>query len=154
MLKKKQVITVVSIAAISFLIGTLFNMNFIVSGGKGKDKDEDLWKAISELESRVETLEEQLLPQGFMTTPAWDSGWLHLNNGWSTFQHGLNTTEVFVYITGLEPNGYINQLWMSDSSAWWRIESENELLLYLSSERSQRDYNFVRVMLWRIPEPT
>jgi len=60
MQKKKQVITVVSIVVISFLIGTLFNMNFVASGGKGKDRDEDLWKAISELQSQIESLNSTL----------------------------------------------------------------------------------------------
>jgi len=153
MLKKKQVLTIVSIAAMSFLIGTMFSV-MASDGGSPWDR---VWASITGLESRVETLEEQSLPQGFITAPAYDSGWVHLNNGWSTFQHGLDTTEVFVYITGNESNAippYINQLWMSDSSAWWRIESENELLLYLSSGCSQHDYNFVRVRIWKISEPS
>lgn len=57
MLKKKQVATLVGIAVISFLIGTLFNMNFVVRGGDGSPWDR-VWKAISELQDRVSALEE------------------------------------------------------------------------------------------------
>ena len=60
MIKKRQVSTMVSIAVISFLLGTMLNMNFVASGGKGKDKDE-LWTAISELQSEVDSLNASLV---------------------------------------------------------------------------------------------
>jgi hypothetical protein len=46
----------VSIAVISFLIGTLFSMNYVVKGGDGNPWDK-VWEAIYELQDRVSWLE-------------------------------------------------------------------------------------------------
>ncbi len=62
MLRKTQVLTVVSIALVSFLIGTLFNMNPLAIG---KDEDdgspwEQVWTAIAGLQSQIEDVNETL----------------------------------------------------------------------------------------------
>lgn len=56
MLKRRQVLAITNIAVISFLVGTLFNMNFVATGGDSSPWNK-VWKAISELQSRVDTLE-------------------------------------------------------------------------------------------------
>jgi len=61
---RKQVITVVSIAVISFLIGTLFNMN-LPAIGKDDDNDDGspwdkVWTTISELQSKIVSLNTSL----------------------------------------------------------------------------------------------
>lgn len=59
MLKKKQVITMMSIAVMSFLIGTMFSTNFMALGS-----DEygipfaKIWEAIYDLQARVTSLED------------------------------------------------------------------------------------------------
>lgn len=61
MLKKKHVLTTISVAVMFFLVGTMLNMNLTVSGGRGKEgKDEDLWKAIDELQSQIDNLNATL----------------------------------------------------------------------------------------------
>ncbi len=56
MLMKKQVFTIMSITATSLLIGTLFNV-WIAGGGRDKeDRYEDLWKAITEMQTKIDSL--------------------------------------------------------------------------------------------------
>ena len=47
---------------------------------------------------------------GFLVAPAYDSGWFLADLGqWNTFYHGLNTTELFVYVIGREASWDIHQ---------------------------------------------
>ena len=98
MLRKRQVAVVVSIAVVSFLIGT----SVATDGGNPFDR---LWAALSGLESRVEALEEQSIPQGFVTAPAYDTGWTNFGGSGGNLyvEHNLNTRDILVYI------GYANQ---------------------------------------------
>jgi len=163
MLRKKQVITVVSIAAISFLIGTLFNMNFIVSGGKGKDKDEDLWKAISELQSKVETLENQSLPQGYVGLPAYDSGWILVPWGGDGFillrgtyiivTHGLGTTNVIVDVQYKNNQGPVEGIQhvsgeLDETNGWFNLNSSH--IWIFTGKVSSGFQNYIRVRIWKI----
>lgn len=59
MVKRKQVLTMVSIAVISFLLGTMFNMNFIAIGGSSSPWDR-VWTAIAELQNEVNSINEKL----------------------------------------------------------------------------------------------
>jgi len=52
---KRQVTIMISIATVSFLIGTMFNVMAMDSGGNPWDK---VWTAISELQARVNALEQ------------------------------------------------------------------------------------------------
>jgi len=67
-LKKKQIVAMVSVAAISFLIGTMFNvMTMATDGGNPWNK---VWEAIYELEAQVDELQR---PQVITVTghPEW-----------------------------------------------------------------------------------
>ncbi len=59
MFKKKQILTVVSIAIISFLIGTTFNVMANDFGGNPFDK---IWEAIYDLDERLRAVEEEIRP--------------------------------------------------------------------------------------------
>jgi hypothetical protein len=49
----------IGIAVISFLVGTLFNMNYMVSGGDGNPWDK-VWQAIYDLQAQVQSLNETI----------------------------------------------------------------------------------------------
>jgi len=55
MSRKKQIVTMVSIAIISFLVGT--TVNFVAAAGDGNPFDK-IWQAISNLQTRVTALEQ------------------------------------------------------------------------------------------------
>jgi len=57
MLRKKQVVTMVSIAIMSFLMGTTVNLVATASDGNPFDK---IWQAIYDLQGRVENIEESI----------------------------------------------------------------------------------------------
>lgn len=88
---------------------------------------------------------------GLLPAPAYDSGWVPLvSNQWISYLHNLNTTEVFVYVLGKSSQG-INQMRLGDS-AYWFIESKDELLLYVSASAEQY-YLLIRVQIWKIAQP-
>jgi len=144
---KRQVITVLSIAAISFLIGTMFSV-MASDGGSPWDR---VWTTISELESKVENLEarvEDLESQRF-PAPDYDSGWVYSDGSKITLNHNLGTTEVFVYLIGKgdDPEYLINQDAYGLYLKWLSL-TPNEISLY------GQYYNpYVRVMIWKISEP-
>ena len=57
MIKKKQFLTVLSIAVIAFLFGTTFNMNFIAAGGDSNPWSR-VWEAISKLQNQVSVVDQ------------------------------------------------------------------------------------------------
>jgi len=57
--KKKQILVVVSVAVISFLIGTTFNVMANDFGGNPFDK---IWEAIHDLDERLRAVEEKIAP--------------------------------------------------------------------------------------------
>ncbi|MFQ6065504.1 MAG: ABC transporter substrate-binding protein [Candidatus Bathyarchaeia archaeon] len=59
MLKKKQVITLVTIALASFLMGTMFGVVTMASG-KGGNPFDVIWEAIFDLDERLKAVEEKL----------------------------------------------------------------------------------------------
>jgi hypothetical protein len=59
MLKKKQVLTMISIAVMSFLIGTTFNIMSFAEDSDGNPFDE-IWDAIYELEAGVGSLNQTI----------------------------------------------------------------------------------------------
>jgi hypothetical protein len=56
MLEKMQVSAVVSVAVIFLLIGTLFNVCVAGSGRDREDRHENLWKAINEMQTSIDSL--------------------------------------------------------------------------------------------------
>ena len=169
MLKKRQVISLVSIAVISFLIGTTFNVVSMASdGGNPWNR---VWEAISELQGNVdslnasdldlqdivEMLEDQMLPQGFVSAPAYDSGWITIDKDQIlTLTHNLDTTEVLVYIIGKADVSFelfrIHQLRYGD---WWNGVNWYRLTNTTITVRrgTPADYwDYIRVMIWKIQE--
>ena len=136
----------VGIAIISFVIGSMFNVMASDGGGNPWDK---VWTEISELESKVETLEGQLPQQGFLTAPAYDSGWLPVTPEWITLEHGLNTTEVFVYVIQNYTEHGINQFRYGEGLTWVRL-TYNEVIVIADGWTEPTE---VRVMIWKISEP-
>lgn len=108
---------------------------------------------------------------GWLPAPAYDSGWL---NNWTDYggdywlmnlTHGLNTTEVLVYVFGRFnetigefENGTIHQFaygglvgpYGGSAGVFW-ILGESEIELY---RLPNDDYwHEARVMIWKIPQP-
>ena len=118
-----------------------------------------LWEAISGLEARVETL-EQSQPQGFMSAPAYDSGWMALSPGGIICEHNLGTYELFVYVVGGWMNSDLHQMqyggfayyyegdWHNEG-AWWYALSIDEILVNRGTEDSR--WETIRVYIWVIP---
>ncbi len=120
-----------------------------------------IWEAITGLESRVETLEDrvealedqQSLPQGFISAPAYDSGWVSIAPAqYLTLSHNLNTVEVFVYLLGRNESGGIHQITHEMYGVQiWSLD-DSDITLW----RHGLDYIYwhqVRVMIWKISEP-
>lgn len=59
MIKKRQILIVVSVAVASFLFGTMFNFTTTVAEGSSSPWDR-VWTAISELQNKVGSIEENL----------------------------------------------------------------------------------------------
>jgi len=172
MIKKRYVV-------ISFLAFCLTATLFIGLATSGK-KPNPVWTAIYELQTKVDTLnasnldllnrvemlENQILPQGFVSAPAYDSGWGNLSHGMTTFTHNLGTTEVFVYMIGKDIEGYplyvgIHQFDYGGNrfydtryrhfGAVWRNLTNTTIEI----RRFDNDVNWeqVRIMIWKISEP-
>lgn len=147
MIRKRQIVALMSIVVVSFLIGTSLATD-------GKNPFDRLWDAFFSLESRVETLEEQPLPQGFVTAPAYDSGWINVTKGTSIdLEHGLGTTELFVYVLQKYPIGLINQIGVNEPGEhgvqWWSYSTVLRLIRGVSTTDAS---DSIRVMIWKIPD--
>jgi len=151
MLSRKQVIVIMSIAVVSFLFGTMFNFTTTVTGDSGSPWDR-VWTRMDEIQSRVEILEEQSLPQGFVKAPAYDSGWTTISaiTRKVTLTHNLGTTEVFVYIMGRQFRAdSIHQWHDGDDVGYWYDLDISQITI---SGRKGSMWDQVRVMIWKIPE--
>ena len=72
-LKRRQVAAILSIALISFLIGTTVDL-LTMAKDRGANPFDRVWEAIFELEDRLDSVECDN-KTGFVNTPAYDSGW-------------------------------------------------------------------------------
>jgi len=158
MFKKKQVLAMVGIAIVSFVIGSMFNVMANDGGGSPWDK---IWTNMSELQSRVETLENQSLPQGFINAPAYDSGWISISHGRTTLTHNLNTTNVLIYLIG-NSSLSIRQFHQISVGGDNMVSGEYHGVCWLKLtettidiNRFQEDTNWpkARIMIWKISEP-
>ena len=149
MLRKRQVATIVSIAVVSFLIGT----SVATDGGNPFDA---LWNAFYGLESRVEALEDQSIPHGFITAPTYDSGWVTISeNSWTRLEHNLNTLELLVYVLGKDDDGLIHQMGLNerDSAVYQLRWRSNSTTIELRRGTVTTGYwENIRVLIWRIQE--
>ena len=109
---------------------------------------------------------------GFLVAPAFDSDWI---GNWTVggllgldlinITHGLNTTEVFVYVIGRWEEGndtYIHQFvyggWLNPldtglGTFWVLTESQIWILRFPGSAKDLFPWLEVRVMIWKITEP-
>jgi len=71
MLKKKQTITVVTIALASFLMGTMFGAVTLATGGYPFGA---IWEAIFDLDERLKALEEEIPPPTITVISGWSGG--------------------------------------------------------------------------------
>ena len=72
MLKKKQTITVVTIALASFLMGTMFGV-VTTATGEGGNPFDAIWEAIFDLDERLKAVEEKISPTITVIGP-WSGG--------------------------------------------------------------------------------
>ena len=86
------------------------------------------------------------LPVGFLTAPAYDSGWILLQQFvWTIIQHNLNTTELFVYALNNDSTA-ISQSWFLVGHASWEIRSNNTIAMTVDVDTTVQ----FRIMLWKI----
>jgi hypothetical protein len=90
---------------------------------------------------------------GFLVVPVYDSGWVSVlgNYSWRVFEHGLNTTEVLVYVIRNNSLYDINQ-WSGGADINWLRLSDNEITVRAESY-PDLSYDEIRVMIWKIAEP-
>ena len=101
---------------------------------------------------------------GFLVAPAFDSGWV---GNWTldefyfiNLTHGLNTTEVFVYVIGRFENESIHQFAygllleaFGGYGVFW-VLTENEIQIYrMEPDDAPWAWLEVRVMIWKITQP-
>ena len=115
-----------------------------------------------DLLERVEALENQSLPEGFITAPAYDSGWVEMDPGPLWLTHNLNTRELFIYVLGREDDdSKIHQRYYGGAHWYDSVYEQNDafgLYWYPQTENTFYLYRFgddfcwrqVRVMLWKI----
>ena len=180
MIKKKQVVGIVSITLVCFLVGTS-----MASDGNPWDR---VWEAIyglhvqidtlyedvqtldnsvvelqsevDTLEARVEELESQMLPKGYVCAPAYDSGWIQLDEYESVvLAHNLGTADLLVYLIGWNVDDQVHQLYYGGSRTaggyqrggkWFGLDSSH---ITLSRGFYGDHWESIRVMLWIIQEP-
>jgi hypothetical protein len=172
-IKKRQAIAVLGVVVGVLLIGATFNV--VAVAHDWTEWKEELLKEIliwfynkvNNLESRIETLESQAIPQGFVAAPAYDSGWVAISQSETlTLTHNLDTTELFVYVIGKDaitdgffiPSGGINQIYYgtgTDSGngyrglCWLNLD---DTTIQVFRAHSDLKFDEVRVMLWKIQE--
>lgn len=91
---------------------------------------------------------------GWLPAPAYDSGWIsNITYGSpNILEHGLNTTNVFVYIIGNTSDWFgINQYDWGSKIFWYNL-TENEIYVDVTMVEPQA-YEQFRVMIWKISEP-
>jgi hypothetical protein len=121
---------------------------------------------IEELESRIEQLETEIaiLNATKLGKPDYDSfeeyGWYYLPpDAYKIFTHGLGTTNVLVYLVFLDNTtgnihqwcygGEVSGFWYG--GAWWH--DLTDFTITVSRYKEGTEWNYVRIMLWKIREP-
>jgi len=115
-----------------------------------------------DLLDRVEALENQSTPLGYIGPPAYDSGWVSISPGETlTLPHNLGTTEVLVYVIGKHPTSLaINQFYYGyvfltsgdvRGLSWFTLTDTS--IKVLRGPDDTGAWEQVRVMIWKI-QPT
>lgn len=85
--------------------------------------------------------------------PDYDSGWATLNQGSNLFYHNLNTTKLFVYLIGKDPEG-IHQINIGADDnirgAYWFHLDDTRIAVYRVNA-AYWQWEQARVMIWKIP---
>jgi len=119
---------------------------------------DEMNSTIAELEVRLEVLNATKLG-----VPLWDSGWMNLAVGPNSFYFSepLNTANVFVYMIGKQSNtsephqiayggdtrtGVVNTYY---GAYWYELTSN---YIKVNRHGNDIDWNYVRIMIWKIPE--
>jgi hypothetical protein len=97
---------------------------------------------------------------GWLPAPAYDSGWvsIYMNSSENAFYHGLNTTNLLVYIlrntTTIFSFWGIYESWgMNGPATWWRLTSNNQILVTaMDIPGGNVESDYIRVMIWKISE--
>jgi len=113
---------------------------------------------------KIEELELQLaiMNASKLGTPDYDSGWFNISNGGQVIKtHNLGTTNVLVFMVGKYSNSsspYIHQrnyggeeTWPNYWGAYWQDLTETTIRVIRQGQ--DENWNYVRVMVWKIPEP-
>ena len=112
-----------------------------------------------ELLERVEELENQSVPLGYVGPSGYDSGWIPIAKDEElVLTHNLNTTDLLVYVLGKNEEGPNQNRFGGDNWSggynglqWNRLTNSTIRLLRLSHDVN---YEYVRVRLWKIlPAP-
>ena len=173
---RKQLLIVISVAVVSFLIGTMFSTNYLAIGGKPNP----VWEAIADLQAKVSTLNNTVTEQQTqiselqtqvdilnvtkLGTPDYDSGWIRIPWGITqmTVSHNLGTTQVIADVqywsTDSDPySGGIQQRYADNTWAggWFDLTASQisiQTHAYQSHYLGEYDCYF-RVRMWKIAEP-
>jgi len=94
------------------------------------------------------TLSPWMLP-----VPAYDTGWVSVGdyNGSNIFYHGLNTTDVLVYIYR-NCSSYGVHASLPDYHVFWQNLTTTTISVYVDSIPNVQ-YDYIRLMMWKIPPP-
>jgi hypothetical protein len=148
-LKRRQVAAIVSIALISFLIGTTVNL-LTMAKDRGVNPFDRVWEAVFEIEDRLDSVECDN-KTGFVNAPAYDSGWESTGVGEEiVFPHNLNTTEVFVHVIGKDIGETYKIHQFEYGATYWAYW--HKLDLNNISVTADYPWDYVRVMIWIIQE--
>lgn len=90
---KRQVAIMIGIASVSFLIGTMFNINFLALGGKPNS----VWDAIYDLQAKLNSLNNTVIEQQTQISEL-QSKVDSLNASLETLLHGTNVTKITIII--------------------------------------------------------
>ena len=120
--------------------------------------------SVVQLQERTNELETQLiiLNATKLGKPGYDSGWYYSPSGsdwYHVFTHGLGTTNVLVYLIGLDSStGLIHQHYYGgvggNSLMWWGGVWWHDLTSYtitVSKYADDSEWDYVRVIMWKIP---
>lgn len=95
---------------------------------------------------------------GWLPAPAYDSGWVSIfpsyphTIGPYVFEHGLNTTNVMIYLgRNCSESGIVYSMSAQPGKIWWSYLSDNGISVYI--DRYDQQYDSIRVMIWKISGP-
>ncbi len=157
MLKKRQVSTLVGIAVISFLIGTILNVNFMAIASEGTDgygiPFDEIWKAISGLQAEVDSLNTRIPKKGCISVSA--AAFVAQHSGvdfaiypWEALAltHAESWTVYFYGSAQLPDGATVKKV----TSYWWDMGNEN---IVCRLKRYNQTQNQEMAEIWSSGDP-